>query len=399
MRRNCVDINIKSTAWMYGLRALLQATALLTVLTGCGKSPKVATAVRPPAQVGVVVMKAEAVAISTELPGRIDALRIAEVRARVDGIVLKRLFVEGSEVKEGQVLYQIDPAPYQAALESSKATLARAEANISAAKLQAERYHELSSFDAVSKQEYANALATLQAYEADAALGRAAVKTASINLGYTSITSPISGRIGKSSVTEGAYVQQSQATLMATVQQLDPIYVDLTQSSTDLLRLKDELASGRMQSDGPDQAKVKLILDDGRDYLETGTLQFSDVTVDQSTGSVTLRALIPNPRGDLLPGMFVRARLDQGINPQAILVPQMGVSRNQKGEATAFIVSSDNKVEQRIISAERAVGDKWLVIAGLTTGDRVIVEGLQMLRPGVQVNPIAPQSLASAGTP
>jgi membrane fusion protein, multidrug efflux system len=314
----------------------------------------------------------------------------------VNGIVLKRTFTEGSEVKEGQVLFQIDPAPYRAALEAAKAQLARAEATLANSKLSAQRTSELVADNAVSKQEYDNAMAALKATEADVAAGRAAVDMARINLGYTTITSPVSGRIGRSAVTEGAYVQAAQATLLATVQQLDPVYVDLTQSSVEALRLRRDLAEGRLQRAGKDQAKVKLVLEDGREYAQAGALQFADVTVDPGTGSIALRALFPNPRGELLPGMFVRARLEEGVNPEALLVPQLAVTRDQKGLPIALVVNAEKKVERRQLVTDRAVGDAWLVTGGVKAGEQVIVDGLQKVRPGAQVNPVPSSSAKQA---
>ncbi len=306
----------------------------------------------------------------------------------MNGIVLKRLFTEGADVKEGQPLFAIDPAPYRAALEGARAQLARAEATLASNRMQAQRYTELVADNAVSKQEHENAMAALKASEADVAAGRAAVETAQINLGYTTVTSPVSGRIGRSAVTEGAFVQQSQATLLATVQQLDPVYVDVTQSSVEALRLRRDLADGKLQSAGRGQAKVKLVLEDGREYGVPGALQFTDVTVDAGTGSIALRALFPNPRGELLPGMFVRARLEEGVNPEALLVPQQAVARDQKGLPFALVVTPDRKVERRQLVTERAIGDTWLVTAGVKPGDQVIVEGLQKVRPGAEVRPV-----------
>ena len=329
-----------------------------------------------------------AVTLRKELPGRTSAYRMAEVRARVNGIVLRRLFTEGSDVKQGQPLFTIDKAPYQAALDSAKATLARAEANVANARLQAQRFAELVADNAVSKQEYDNAMAAQKASEADVAAGRAAVETSRIQLSYTTVTSPVSGRIGRSAVTEGAYVQQAQATLLATVQQLDPMYVDLTQSSAEALRLRRDLAEGKLRSAGKDRALVSLVLEDGREYAHAGALQFADVTVDPGTGSIALRALFPNPRAELLPGMFVRARIDEGVNPEALLVPQQGVTRDQKGLPTALVVNSQNKVERRVLVTDRVVGDAWLVTSGVKPGERVIVEGLQKVRPGAEVVPV-----------
>ncbi len=367
---------------------LALAAAGAIALAACGDEQQ-ARPPQGPVEVGVVTLAAEPVTLRNELPGRTSAYRMAEVRARVNGIVLERLFEEGSDVKVGQSLFKIDPLPYQAAFESAKATLARAQANLQSNRLLEERYGELLKAKAVSKQEYDNALAALKASEADVAAGRAAVKTAQINLGYTKVESPIAGRIGRSEVTEGAYVQQGQATLMATVQQLDPIYVDLTQSSTELLRLQRDLESGKLQpsSDGKG-AQVKLVLEDGTAYPETGALQFSDVTVNPTTGSITLRAIFPNPKRQLLPGMFVRAQLDEGVAPDALLVPQAGVRRGAGGEASALVVGAEGKVEVRKIKAGRNVGDKVLVTEGLAAGDQVIVEGVQKVRPGTPVNAV-----------
>jgi membrane fusion protein (multidrug efflux system) len=349
-----------------------------------------------PVEVGVVKLATSAVTLTRELPGRTSAFRVAEVRARVNGIVQKRLFTEGSDVRQGQPLFIIDPAPYQAALDGAAAALARAEANLANARLQAKRYGELVADNAVSRQEYDNAMATLQASEADVAAGRAALQMARINLGYTTVTSPVTGRIGRSAVTEGAYAQQAQATLLATVQQLDPLYVDVTQSSAEALKLRRDLSEGRLQAAAGGGARVRLVLEDGREYAQPGALQFADVTVDASTGSIALRALFPNPRAELLPGMFVRARLEEGVNPQALLVPQQGVTRDQKGLPTALVVDAQNKVERRQLVTERAVGDAWLVTAGLAAGDQVIIEGLQKVRPGAEVKPVPAASARQA---
>lgn len=366
----------------------------------CGKSATRAPPAQGPVEVGVVALAPKAVALTRELPGRVAPYRAAEVRARVNGIVLKRLFVEGSDVKAGQRLFEIDSAPYRAALASARAQLARAEANVASARLQAQRYSELVEAHAVSKQEYDNAMASQKAYEADVAAGRAAVETAAINLGYTSVTSPVSGRIGRSAVTEGAYVQASQATLLATVQQLDPAYVDVTQSSTELLRLKRDVERGTLERAGKEGVKVALVLEDGGAYDLPGQLQFSDVTVDPSTGSVVLRALFRNPKGVLLPGMFVRARLEEAMNPQALLVPQQAVSRDQKGGASVLVVGADGKAELRRIDVGEAIENSWLVTAGLQPGDQVIVDGLQKVRPGAAVKPVPagppPQSTPAA---
>ncbi|WP_242338283.1 MULTISPECIES: efflux RND transporter periplasmic adaptor subunit [Anaeromyxobacter] len=377
--------------------SLATVAALALALSGCERTQaKGPPAAARPVEVGVVTLAPTSVTLVKELPGRTSAFRVAEVRARVNGIVLKRLFTEGSDVKEGQPLFRIDPAPYQAALDSAKAALARAEAKVASARLQAQRYTELVEANAVSRQEHDDAVATLKSAEADVAAGRAAVQAARINLGYTTVTSPVPGRIGRSAVTEGAYVQQAQATLLATVQQLDPLYVDVTQSSTDALRLRRDLESGKLQSAGKNQASVSLVLEDGREYEQHGTLQFSDVSVDAGTGSISLRAIFPNPRGDLLPGMFVRARINEGVNPQAILVPQRGVTRDQKGQPTALVVNAEKKVELRQLVTDRTIGDTWLVTDGLKAGDRVIVEGLQKVRPGAEVVPVPAASTRQA---
>lgn len=365
--------------------ALLLAAA---AVAGCkGSAPK-AAAPSGPVEVGVVTLEPQAVTLTRELPGRTSAYRVAEVRARVNGIVLKRRFVEGSDVREGQPLFSIDAAPYRAALAGAKAQLARAEAQLANAKLVASRNADLVKDNAVSRQEYENAMASLKASEADVEAGKAAVEAAQINLGYTTVTSPVSGRIGRSAVTEGAYVQAGQATLLATVQQLDPVYVDVTQASADLLRLRRDLEEGKLQSAGKGQAKVKLVLEDGREYGLAGSLQFADVTVDPSTGSIALRALFPNPKRELLPGMFVRARLEEGVSPEALLVPQQAVSRDQRGLPFALVVGPDRKVERRQLVTDRAVGDAWLVTSGLKRGEQVVVDGLQKVRPGVEVKPV-----------
>jgi RND family efflux transporter, MFP subunit len=367
-------------------------------LAGCAqKTPPPADPA--PVEVGVITITPRPVTLTRELPGRTSAFRVAEVRARVSGIVLKRLFTEGSDVREGQPLYQIDPAPYQAALDSARAALARAEANAASARLLEQRSKQLLADKAISQQDYDNALAALQAGEADIAAAKAAVQTAEINLGYTAVTSPLSGRIGRSHVTEGAYVQAGAATLLATVQQIDPLYVDLAQSSTEVLRLRRLLAEGKLHRTDSGDARVQLLLDDGRPYGHEGSLQFSDVTVDPSTSSITLRAIFPNPEGELLPGMFVRARLAEGSAPEAILVPQFAVTRNAQGEAVALVVNAESKVESRVVKTPRTVGNQWLVSEGLAPGEQVIVENLQRIRPGSAVKPYpaqVPASIASA---
>jgi len=367
------------------------------VVAGCGSAKPATTS--PPPEVSVVTVHRGSVPITTELPGRTSAYLVAQVRARVDGIVLKREFKEGSDVKTGERLYQIDQAPYVAALNSAQASLEKAQANRASTTAQAERFKILVASNAVSKQDYDNAIAAQGQAAADVGSGKAAVQTAQINLGYTSVVSPITGRSGVSTVTQGAYVQASAATLMTTVQQIDPIYVDVTQSSVEGLQLRRDIATGKLKLSGPDQAKVTLLLEDGREYGEKGTLQFTDVTVDQGTGSVTVRAIFPNPRGVLLPGMFVRARIEEGVNENAFLVPQAGVTHDPKGQATALVVGPDNKVAVRTLQLGGTRGTQWTVESGLNDGDRVIVGGVQKVQPGAVVQAIESQSATAAATP
>ncbi len=358
------------------LASLIISTLLLT---GCDNSGDQQAQPQAP-QVSVHVVRSEPLSVTTELPGRTSAFRVAEVRPQVSGIILKRNFVEGSDIKAGESLYQIDPATYQAAWNSTKGDEAKAEAAAAIAHLTVKRYVPLLGTQYISQQEYDQAVATAHQADADVVAAKAAVESARINLAYTKVTSPIDGRIGKSSVTEGALVTNGQADAMATVQQLDPIYVDVTESSNDFMRLKQESLQR-----GDDSKSVQLIMENGQPYSLKGSLQFSDVTVDESTGSITLRAVFPNPQHTLLPGMFVRARIDEGINPQAILVPQQGVTRTPRGDATVMIVNAQNQVENREVTAAQAIGDKWLITSGLQNGDKVIVSGLQKVRPGVTV--------------
>ncbi|MGI0508863.1 efflux RND transporter periplasmic adaptor subunit, partial [Burkholderia sp. ZZQ-2] len=362
-------------------------------LAACGKKESAPPPQTP--EVGVVTVQPQAVPVFTDLPGRTSAFLVAQVRARVDGIVLRREFTEGTDVKAGQRLYKIDPAPYIAALNSAKATLAKAQANLVTQNALVARYKVLVAANAVSKQDYDNAVATQGQAAADVAAGKAAVDTAQINLGYTDVVSPITGRVGISQVTPGAYVQASQATLMSTVQQLDPVYVDLTQSSLEGLKLRQDVQSGRLKTSGPGAAKVSLILEDGKTYSEPGKLQFSDVTVDQTTGSVTIRAVFPNPGKVLLPGMFVRARIEEGVNENAFLVPQIGVTHDQKGQAIAMVVNASNKVEPRPLKTTGMQGPNWVVEGGLQAGDHVIVQGVDKVRPGATVKTV-PAQLAPA---
>jgi len=367
-------------------RLITFATAAV-VLAACGQKQSAPPPQTP--EVGVVAVEPTPVPVVTELPGRTNAFLVAQVRARVDGIVLRREFTEGSVVKAGQRLYKIDPAPYIATLNNAKATLAKAKANLVTQNALVERYKVLVKANAVSKQDYDNAVAAQGQAQADVDAGKAAVDTAQINLGYTDVVSPITGKVGISQVTPGAYVQASQATLMSTVQQMDPMYVDLTQSSLDGLKLRREIEAGRLKTNGPNAAKVSLVLEDGRTYAQQGKLQFTDVTVDQTTGSVTIRALFPNPDRVLLPGMFVRARIDEGTNENAFLVPQVGVQHDQKGQATVLVVDKDNKVVPHPIVTAGTQGQDWIVESGLQPGDRVIVQGTEKVRPGATVKAVA----------
>lgn len=349
------------------------------LLTGCDGQENPQQHAQAP-QVSVHIVKSAPLAVTTELPGRTDAYRVAEVRPQVSGIILHRNFTEGSDVKAGESLYQIDPATYQAAYDNAKGELVKAQAAANIAHLTVKRYVPLVGTQYVSKQEYDQAVATAQQADASVVAAKAGVESARINLAYTKVTSPINGRIGKSSVTEGALVTNGQSTALATVQQLDPIYVDVTQSSSDFMRLKQQTSLQK-----GDTSSVELLMENGQPYPLKGTLQFSDVTVDESTGSITLRALFPNPQHMLLPGMFVRARIDEGTQPDAILVPQQGVTRTPRGDATVLVVNEKNQVESRTVVAPQAIGDRWLITEGLKNGDRVIISGLQKVRPGVTV--------------
>jgi membrane fusion protein (multidrug efflux system) len=382
------------------LHKIVRATApaalllLFTALEGCSSQAQPAAAEPLPPEVGVVTVHHSPVPVTTELPGRTAAFLVAQVRARVDGIVQQREFQEGGDIRANERLYQIDPAPYQAALQSAQAQLARARATLESTSAQAERDKVLVDNNAISKQNYLNDVAARDQAAADVQAGLAAVRTATINLGYTDIASPISGRIGPSLVTQGAYVQASAATPMATVQQIDPIYVDLNETSVEGLRLRQQVASGRIHVNGPDQTKVRLVLEDGSTYAREGVLQFTDISVNEGTGSVTVRAIFPNPDHLLLPGMFVRAVIDEGTNDHAMLVPEDGVTHDRNGRATVLIVGKDNKVLQRTVNASRTMGDSWVVEGGLQDGDRVVVSGVQRVQPGMQVRAVA--ALASA---
>lgn len=367
----------------------------ISTLTACGsKEPATAPGAGgpPPAvEVGVITLEASDVALTAELPGRTTAFRKAEVRPQVTGIIEKRLFEEGSEVEAGQQLYQIDSATYRAALATARAELARGEANLAAAKAREARYKDLAAAKAISQQEYDDALANLGQSTASIAAARAAIETAQINLKYTEVRAPISGVIGKSSVTEGALVSSGQSEVLATIQQLDPIYIDVSQSAENLLRLKRQMQSGHISA--LEAAKVNLILDDGTTYEHEGTLQFSEVGVSESTGTVTLRALFDNPDRFLLPGMFVRTVVQEGSRGNSVLAPQQGIIRDRTGAATAFVVNSNNEVELRQVKTGRSVGHNWVIEDGLQVGDRLILEGLQKIRPGAPVT-VVPAKLA-----
>jgi len=394
MRKNPIDYGL------FGTIALCAPLFSILWLVGCNGQTEAQQAAQAP-EVAVVVIQPQRVELSTELPGRTSPYRIAEIRPQVSGIVQKRLFQEGADVKAGQLLYQIDSAPFQVAHDSAKASLAKAQANLPSLKLKAERYKELLVEDAVSRQDYDDAAASVEQSRAEVEYWKAAVEAARINLGYTRVAAPISGRIGKSSVTDGALVTAYQPAPLAVIQQLDPIYVDVTQSSAELLRLRRNLESGRLSADGETSRKVRLLLEDGAPYPQEGTLQFRDVTVDPTTGSFTLRIVVPNQRNLLLPGMFLRAVVQEGVMEQAILAPQQGIIRTPKGEPVAWVVDESGKVQQRPLTLNRTIGNTWLVSSGLSAGDRVIVEGMLNVRPGTSVKavPLSPPKETAAAQP
>jgi membrane fusion protein (multidrug efflux system) len=363
---------------------LFIAFIALTVTAACKKK------MPPPPmpEVGVVTLQARPVALGMDLPGRVVPQRVAEVRPQASGVILKRLFVEGAVVEAGQALYSIDPSQYRATYETARANVERASATLASSAALLGRYKGLVESNAVSKQEYDNALAAQQEAAANLSAARAALEAARVSLVYTDVLAPISGRIGRSAVTEGALVTANQDTPLATIQQLNTVYVDIVQPSLNLLHLQKEYASGKLKSAGKNQAVVKLTLEDGTPYAAPGRLEFSEVTVDPTSGSVTLRATVPNPDRLLLPGMFVQVHLQEGIQENALLVPQRGITRDQKGEPTALVVGQDNKVELRELKTDRAIGDQWLVTSGLKAGDRVIVEGVQKVRPGSEVKAV-----------
>uniref|UniRef100_UPI0025D644AF efflux RND transporter periplasmic adaptor subunit n=1 Tax=uncultured Oxalicibacterium sp. TaxID=1168540 RepID=UPI0025D644AF len=367
---------------------------LIYALAACGKKSE-APAAPPPAEVSIVTVSAAPLAVTNELPGRMEATRIAEVRARVPGIVLKRNFREGADVKAGELLYQIDPAPLQANYNSADAAVSRAEATLLQTQLKAKRYAPLVETNAISKQEYDDVIAAEKQANADLASAKAARETARLSLSYANVTSPISGRIGRALVTEGALVGQNEATPLAVVQQIDPIYVNLTQSSTDMLNLQRAMADGKLKSAGKGQVNVTLITEDGREYPRAGKLLFSDLTVDQTSGAVTLRAEFPNPERTLLPGMYVRARVEQAVNESAITVPQQAVTQTPGGSAV-MVVGEDNKVTSRPIKTGSSNNNNWVIESGLKSGERVIVEGLQKVQPGATVKPVPWKKAAAA---
>ena len=368
-------------------RALTRAVLcmlLSLMLLACEEGGKGAPGSSGPREVVIIKLEPRREVYTTALAGRIASFQVAEVRPQVGGILQQRLFTEGADVKAGQALYQIDPATYEAALDSAQAALMKAEANVTPARLKAERFRELLAIKAVSKQEYDDAQAALKQAEADVAVNRAAVKTARINLEYTKVRSPISGRIGKSAFTPGALVTANQAQALTSVRQLDPVYVDITQSSQDLLRLRAQFTNGELRS-AAEEAPVRLKLENGAMYPHEGRLQFTDVSVDESTGMVSLRALFPNPEHILLPGMYVRAVIAEGVDENALLVPQRALRRDPKGQASVLLVDGGGKVDVRLVDVGRTVGDSWQVLSGLKPGDRVIVEGGQNVRPGMSV--------------
>ena len=369
---------LRSTTFV--LTALMASALLLCACEGQKEQ-----AAPPPPEVTVMEVIEQEMVLSTELPGRTSAFLVAEVRPQVSGIIQKRLFKEGSVVKAGQILYQIDPAPFQAAYESARASLARAEANLQAISSRAKRYEGLLAEGAVSQQDFDDVTSAFKQAQAEVAYWKAAAESARINLGYTRVNAPISGRIGRSNMTEGALVTANQPAPLATIQQFDPIYVDVPQSTADLLKLKRRIESGSLHTNQTGRKQIRLILEDGSEYPLTGTMEFRDVSVDPTTGTVTLRAVFPNPEELLLPGMFVRAVVQEGVNRHAILIPQQAVSRDPKGNPLALIVDADSVVQQQFLTIDRAVGNQWLIASGLAPKDRIIIEGVQKVRPGVTV--------------
>ncbi|MBN9573875.1 MAG: efflux RND transporter periplasmic adaptor subunit [Alicycliphilus denitrificans] len=362
--------------------------ALVLLLAACGdRNAKPAAAEQPP-EVGVVTLQPERRVVTTELPGRTTAFLSAEIRPQVGGIVQKRLFIEGARVAAGQVLYQLDPAPYEVALASAQAQLSKARATLNTAQTNARRNAELVKIDAVSRQVYDDSQAAVAQAQSDVGVAAAAVEAARINLGYTRIKSPIAGLTTTSAVTPGALVTANQAAALTTVSQIDPLYVDVTQSSSEVLRLKGDLAAGRFKREGKGDARVAIKLDDGSTYAQEAVLRFSGVQVNPATGAVTLRAVVPNPDGLLMPGMYVRAVLEAGVNEQTLLAPQQAVTRDPAGNPSVLVVTPEDKVERRRIATGAAVGNRWEVLSGLAAGERVLVDGAQRARPGDTVRPV-----------
>jgi membrane fusion protein, multidrug efflux system len=382
--------------WTVGARlfSLASALALASGLTGCGNRQNAGYTPQKP-QVTVVTLQPQQVSLTRELPGRTSAYLVAEVRPQVSGIVKQRLFVEGALVKAGQPLYELDDAPYRAQYNNAQAALQKAKASLEVAQSTAKRNADLIKIDAVSQQDNDNAAAAWHTAQADVAAAQAALDSSAVNLAYAHIVSPISGRIGKSGVTQGALVTADQTTAMATVQQLDPIYVDVNQSSSDWLQLRQEISAGRIEGGGAG-ASAKIVLEDGKDYAHDGKLQFADVTVDPTTGQILLRAIVPNPEHLLMPGMYVRAVIDEGVVPKGLLAPQQSIARDPRGNATALIVAADNTVQLRQVRVARTIGNHWLVEEGLSSGDRVVVEGVQKVQPGMQVQVIEQSASADA---
>ncbi len=380
-----------------GLLAAGWLMAALLLMNGCQKGKGGEGKPAPMPEVATITVAARSVELVTELPGRTAAYRVAEIRPQVNGIIIKESVKEGSEVEAGQLLYEIDPAPFKVALESAKASLAKAEANLPSVRARAERYKELLAQKAVSQQDFEDVTAVLGQSQAEVEYWKAAVEAARINLNYTRVTAPFAGRIGRSQVRTGTLVTAYQPTPFTVLQQLDPIYVDVVQSSSELLRLRRALEAGRLRSEGDHSSKVRIFLEDGTPYPLEGALQFADVSVDPTTGSFSQRIVVPNPRHLLLPGMFVRAVVKEGTAQQAILVPQQGVSRNSKGQAVALVVDDKDTVQQRILTIDRAVDDEWLVSEGLSVGDRLILEGMLKVRPGNSVKTVPLESATATG--
>ncbi|MCL1500094.1 efflux RND transporter periplasmic adaptor subunit [Xanthomonas nasturtii] len=382
----------------FRLSLLAVAVSATALLSACGSPPGGPPPQEGTPEMGVLTVKQQPVTLTTELPGRTVPYLIAEIRPQVGGLVQTRQFTEGGDVKAGQTLYQIDPAQYRASYASAQATLAKAEATLRTAQLKAERYKELAQIKAISQQEGDDTDAALGQAKADVAAGKASVETARINLAFARLDAPISGRIGRSSVTPGALVTANQANALTTIQQLDPIYIDVTQPSSAVLRLRQAMARGDLERAGDGAAKVSLLLEDGSTYPLQGHLAFSDVTVDQNTGSITLRAVFPNPNAELLPGMYVRAVLQEGVKEQGVLVPQQAVLRNGAGKPTAFVVGAGHKLQLRVLETDREVGDQWLVRSGLKTGEHLVVEGVSRARDGIEVKTVPWQPKGTPAT-